>query len=82
MCASPLMCAKGARWQILTNELTLPPGLLVQLHRMRRDIEKVYDQFKNKLHEKKAWANSATAKCMQTEFLCLAHNPWCCTRSC
>ena len=65
---------KGARWQILTNELTLPPGLLVQLYRMRWDIEKVYDQFKNKLHEKKAWASSATAKCMQAEFLCLAHN--------
>ena len=65
---------EGVPWQILTNEHTLAPGLLVKLYRMRWDIEKVYDEFKNKLLEKKAWATSATAKCMQGEFLCLAHN--------
>jgi len=64
----------GEKWQVLTNELTLPPGLLVKLYLMRWDIEKVYDEFKNKFMEKKAWASSATAKCMQAVFLCLTHN--------
>ena len=36
--------------------------------------QKVYDEFKNKFFEKKAWASSATAKCMQAVFLCLGHN--------
>jgi hypothetical protein len=64
----------GETWQVLTNELTLPPGLVVKLYLMRWDIEKVYDEFKNKFLEKKAWASSATAKCMQAVFLCLTHN--------
>ena len=66
--------ANGESWQVLTNELTLPPGFIVKLYLMRWDIEKVYDEFKNKFFEKKAWASSATAKCMQAVFLCLAHN--------
>lgn len=66
--------ANGEIWQVLTNEMTLPPGLIVKLYLMRWDIEKVYDEFKNKLLERKAWASSATAKCMQAVFLCLAHN--------
>ena len=64
----------GESWQVLSNELTLPPGLLVKLYLMRWDIEKVYDEFKNKFMEKKAWASSPTAKCMQAVFLCLTHN--------
>ena len=35
-----------------------PPGLIVFLYRRRWDLEKVYDQFKNKLNEKKSWASS------------------------
>ena len=35
---------------------------------------KVYDQFKNKLNEKKSWAGSVTAKAAQAVFLCLLHN--------
>ena len=66
--------ANGEIWQVLTNEMTLPPGLIVKLYLMRWEIEKVYDEFKNKFFEKKAWASSATAKCMQAVFLCLAHN--------
>ena len=33
-----------------------------------------YDEIKNKLNEKKAWASSPTAKAMQALFICLAHN--------
>ena len=41
---------------------------------MRWDIEKSYDEIKNKMNEKKAWATSPTAKAMQAQFFCLAHN--------
>lgn len=36
--------------------------------------QKAFDEFKNKLGEKKAWATSATAKTMQAQFMCIAHN--------
>lgn len=64
----------GETWYVLTNEFTLPPGLVVKLYLMRWDIEKMYDEFKNKIMERKSWASSATAKCMQAVFLCLTHN--------
>jgi uncharacterized protein YdeI (YjbR/CyaY-like superfamily) len=64
----------GEAWQYLTNEMKLPPGLIVLLYRRRWDLEKVYDQFKNKLNEKKSWASSVTAKAAQAVFLCLLHN--------
>ena len=64
----------GETWQYLTNEMKLPPGLIVFLYRRRRDLEKVYDQLKNKLNEKKSWAGSVTAKAAQAGFLCLLHN--------
>lgn len=49
----------GKEHILITNQLRIPPGLLAQLHRMRWDIEKVFDEFKNTLQEKKAWASSA-----------------------
>lgn len=64
----------GSEWQFLTNEMTLPPGLIVLIYRRRWDIEKVFDEFKNKLCEKKSWASSAAAKTAQANFLCLTHN--------
>ena len=64
----------GQSWQYLTNEMKLSPGLIVLLYRRRWDLEKVYDQFKNKFHEKKSWASSVTAKSAQAVFLCLVHN--------
>ena len=44
------------------------------LYRMRWDIEKVFDDVKNKLHETKAWASSETAKSNQATLICIAHN--------
>ena len=41
---------------------------------MRWDIEKVFDVFKNKFGEIKAWAKSKCAKEMQAIFITLAHN--------
>ena len=64
----------GQTYEFITTEMTLAPGLIAYLYLRRWDIEKTYDQFKNKYHEQKAWANSATAKQMQAEFICLAHN--------
>jgi Transposase DDE domain len=61
-------------FDFITNELTLPPGMLARIYLMRWDIEKVYDEIKNKFNEQKAWASTANAKMMQAQFICLAHN--------
>ncbi len=62
------------KFVFLTNEMTLPPGLIAFIYKKRWDIEKVFDQFKNKLMEKKAWAKSLNAKCAQAQFMTLTHN--------
>ena len=54
--------------------MTLPPGLIAFIYKKRWDIEKVFDQFKNKLMEKKAWAKSPNSKCVQAKFMALTHN--------
>lgn len=66
----------GITFEYLTNvlESSVPPGVLALLYKMRWDIEKSFDEVKNKLGEKKAWATSATAKSMQAQFICLSHN--------
>ena len=61
-------------FSFLTNECTLPPGVIAHLYRLRWEIEKTFDELKNKLGETKAWASPATAKTMQAHFLCLAHH--------
>lgn len=57
---------------------TLPdkirPGVIVMLYKLRWEIEKLFDTFKNKLEEKKAWASTENAKCMQSIFICLTYN--------
>ena len=64
----------GKIYRFITNELTLPPGLIAFLYKLRWDIEKIFDQVKNKLLEQKAWAKSAPAKIQQAHFITLAHN--------
>jgi hypothetical protein len=64
----------GKAYEFLTNEPDLPPGVLAELYRRRWDVEKVFDQIKNKLGETKAWATSLTAKQTQAQFLSLTHN--------
>ena len=66
--------AKKGRKVRQTNEMTLPPGLIAHLYKMRWNIEKSFDEFKNKLHEAKAWGSSENAKRLQAQFLCLAVN--------
>lgn len=64
----------GEAYEFITTAYDLPPGVIAWLYKRRWDIEKVFDQLKNKLNEAKAWASSATAKEMQAHFLCMAHN--------
>ena len=66
--------ATGENYEFLTSECTLPPGVIAFVYLRRWDIEKVFDELKNKLGEQRAWASTPTAKQMQAQFLCLAHN--------
>jgi hypothetical protein len=64
----------GNEYSFLTNELKLPPGLIAFLYRKRWDIEKAFDEFKNKLGQKQAWAKSDTSKIQQALFMVATHN--------
>lgn len=64
----------GEIFEFLTTEMTLPPGVIALLYGLRWDVEKLFDEFKNKLGETKAWATSARAKTIQSHFIALAHN--------
>jgi len=64
----------GEAYEFLTNEPDLPSGVIVELYRRRWEAEKVFDQIKNKLGEKKAWATSLTAKQAQARSLAITHN--------
>jgi Transposase DDE domain len=66
--------ATGERYQFITSENTLPPGIIAYLYKMRWDIEKVFDQVKIKCGEKKSWGSSAETKEVQAIFICIAHN--------
>lgn len=66
--------ATDTEYSFITSEMTLPPGLIAFLYKLRWDIEKIFDEKKNKLQEKKAWAKTPVARCQQALFLCLAHN--------
>jgi len=65
----------GEEMEFLTNlGPGVPPGVVAQLYFMRWRIEKSFDELKNKLYERKAWATSDTAKTMQGLFIVLAYN--------
>jgi hypothetical protein len=66
--------ATGQAYEFLTNEMHLPAGVIAELYRRRWDVEKVFDQIKNKLGEKKAWGTSLTAKATQGQLVALTHN--------
>ena len=52
----------------------IPPGIVALLYKSRWDVEKVFDEFKNKLGETKSWASTANAKTCHARLLCLTHN--------
>ncbi len=64
----------GKVYRFITNEITLPPGIIAFLYKLRWDAEKVFDEIKNKTFEKKAWAGNDNAKRQQSIFIALAHN--------
>ena len=64
----------GEGYVYLTSEMTLEPGLLALLYKTRWEIEKVFDETKTKLQEKKSWATTTTAKEMQSHFVAIVHN--------
>ena len=61
-------------YRFLTTEMTLPPGLIAFLYKLRWDIEKVFDQNKNALGEGKAWTKSDNGKRQQAYFICIVHS--------
>ena len=52
----------------------MPRGVIVELYRRRWEVEKVFDEIKNKLGEKKAWATSLVAKAVQGQMIAITHN--------
>lgn len=64
----------GQSHEFLTNEMALPPGLIAELYRRRWEVEKVFDEIKNKLGEKKAWGTSLVAKGAQGQLVAITHN--------
>lgn len=66
--------ATGTVYEFLTNEPDLPPGIIAELYRRRWEVEKVFDDLKNKLGQKKAWATSLVAKEVQALMIAITHN--------
>lgn len=64
----------GTVYTYITTEMTLPPGIICLLYKQRWDIEKIYDEYKNKLDEKKSWGSGDESKTANALFLCLTHN--------
>ena len=64
----------GQAYEFLTYEIDLPSGVLAELYRRRWDVEKVFDELKNKLGGKKAWATSQVTRQTQALFLALTHH--------
>jgi hypothetical protein len=65
---------EGTTYIYLTTEMTLQPGILTLIYKQRWDIEKVFDELKSKLGERKSWSSNTTGKTAQAQFLCLTHN--------
>jgi hypothetical protein len=66
--------ASGERFIFLTTEDRLRPGVIALLYLLRWKIEKVFDVFKNKFHQQKAWANGEIAIHTQAHLTALTHN--------
>jgi hypothetical protein len=71
---APGQSRDGQPLEFITSDFTLAPGLIAWIYQRRWEVEKVFDQLKNKLEETKAWASRAEAKIAQAHFLCLTHN--------
>ena len=64
----------GKFYEFLTNDMELSPGVLAELYRRRWEIEKVFDELKNQLEERKAWGTSLDIRRLQGHLTALTHN--------
>ena len=65
----------GEELVFLTNlPPSIPPGVIGHLYFLRWRIEKSFDVLKNKIHERKSWAKSESAKEAHAGFLVLSYN--------
>jgi hypothetical protein len=64
----------GNTYTYLTNEMTLPAGVLVLVYKQRWDIEKVFNELKSKMEERKSWGSGPESKSAHAQFECVAHN--------
>lgn len=64
----------GEVFEFLTNQLDLPAGVIVELYRRRWEVEKVFDELKNKLGQTRAWGTSLVAREVQAHMIALTHN--------
>ncbi len=66
--------ATGTEYSFITNIMDLPLGLIAFIYKCRWNVEKVFDEKKNKLFETKNWGISEQARLQQACFVCMAHN--------
>lgn len=64
----------GKKYIFITNQMTLAPGIIAYIYKIRWDIEKAFQQFKCNYEEQKAWGKTFEAKSIQANFLCILHN--------
>lgn len=66
----------GRIYKFLTTitDSKVPPGALAFIYKCRWNIEKAFDQSKNRFMERKSWGKSEESKASQANFICLAHN--------
>lgn len=65
----------GKRYRFLSSlPESFRPGLIAWLYLLRWKIEKLFDTFKNKLHQTKAWANSPSAAAIRPLFISMTYN--------
>lgn len=66
--------SSGEDYSYITSEMDLPPGIIAWLYRRRWDIEKIFDETKNRISESKSWASSLQAKKIQGLFIAMTYN--------
>ena len=66
----------GRIYKFLTTiiDAKVPPGAIAFIYKCRWNIEKVFDQTKNRFMERKSWGKSEQSKHQQANFICLARN--------
>lgn len=64
----------GTSFQFFSSFECDRPGLIAWLYMRRWNLEKAFDTFKNKLHEKKEWCGGENASVVRGAFICMAYN--------